>query len=145
MLLAVWASIIFITSCFYIPSKHFMHFIVTHSLGLQSESQFNGFWHRWWWLFVKGYHVFEYFILTLLTINLLRNWVESKWAFLYAFALAVSYASTDEWHQTFVPGRGGKWTDVVIDAGGATLAILLSIALATRSRRTKGKISNLAT
>jgi len=30
-----------------------------------------------------------------------------------------------EWHQTFVPGRTGLFTDVVLDAAAALVAILL--------------------
>ncbi|NUQ39643.1 MAG: VanZ family protein [Caldilineales bacterium] len=36
-----------------------------------------------------------------------------------AFALTLLYAISDEWHQTFVPGRSGWWVDVVVDVAGA--------------------------
>jgi len=42
-----------------------------------------------------------------------------------AFALGVTYAVTDEIHQTFVPGREGAPLDVVIDAAGVALGIAL--------------------
>ena len=35
------------------------------------------------------------------------------------------YACTDEFHQLFVPGRGGRLTDVLIDCAGALMGILL--------------------
>ena len=38
-------------------------------------------------------------------------------------AFTVLYAMTDEYHQTFVPGRVGAWTDVLIDSAGALLAL----------------------
>ena len=39
--------------------------------------------------------------------------------------LAVAYALTDEYHQSFVPGRHGRWLDVAIDGVGACSAMLL--------------------
>ena len=42
-----------------------------------------------------------------------------------AWTLAVLYAMTDEYHQSFVPGRGPRWTDVGIDAAGAALVLYL--------------------
>lgn len=41
-----------------------------------------------------------------------------------AFAAAVIFACTDEFHQTLVPGRTGQALDVLIDSAGATLGIL---------------------
>lgn len=42
-----------------------------------------------------------------------------------ALALTVGYAISDEWHQTFVPGRHGQWFDVGVDTVGALLAMVL--------------------
>jgi VanZ family protein len=39
--------------------------------------------------------------------------------------LAVAYALSDEYHQTFVPGREGALLDVIIDGAGACAAMLL--------------------
>lgn len=36
-----------------------------------------------------------------------------------ALALGAAYAATDEWHQTFVPGRSGQAADVLLDSAGA--------------------------
>lgn len=41
---------------------------------------------------------------------------------LIEFLLTVAYAGTDEWHQSFVPGRSALFSDVLIDAGGALIA-----------------------
>ncbi len=46
-----------------------------------------------------------------------------------AFALSVLYAVTDEWHQSFVPGRAGAATDVLIDAAGALTALVAGVIL----------------
>lgn len=40
-----------------------------------------------------------------------------------AWLIALLYAISDEYHQTFVPGRNGTAVDVVIDAVGATVAL----------------------
>jgi VanZ family protein len=40
-----------------------------------------------------------------------------------AFAIALLYAVSDEWHQHFVPTRQGTPRDVVIDAAGAAVAL----------------------
>ncbi|HVM68784.1 MAG TPA: VanZ family protein [Gaiellaceae bacterium] len=62
-------------------------------------------------------HVTEYAILGGLLLRALRD---RMWL---AFALGVAYAVTDEVHQTFVPGRRGAATDVLIDAVGVALGI----------------------
>lgn len=43
-----------------------------------------------------------------------------------SFLFSVLYASSDEFHQTFVAGRDGNIVDVVIDSSGALVGILLS-------------------
>ena len=44
--------------------------------------------------------------------------------------LAVAYALSDEYHQTFVPGRNGNLFDVAVDGVGACAAMLLDWWLA---------------
>ena len=38
--------------------------------------------------------------------------------FIYPTMLSLGYAASDEFHQLFVPGRGGSIRDVAIDAIG---------------------------
>lgn len=38
-----------------------------------------------------------------------------------ALAFCFLYAMSDEWHQSFVPGRSGRWLDVAIDWTGASV------------------------
>lgn len=85
-----------------------------------SEEGFASFWQAWWWVFVKGYHALEFAILALL----LERALPGKYG--RVFAIAVCTAAIDEWHQSFVPARGGRFTDVVIDAGGAIVGLFLS-------------------
>ena len=66
----------------------------------------------------KTAHMCEYFIffwiLILANGNLPKGWK-------LAFFIALIYAATDEFHQSFVPGRIGSPTDVLVDGLGAGL------------------------
>jgi VanZ family protein len=73
----------------------------------------------------KAAHVTEYAILGALVVNALRRPVP-------AFALGVAYAITDEVHQSFVTGRQGAPLDVVIDAAGVALGVLVCMRLLSR-------------
>lgn len=50
---------------------------------------------------------------------------DSKRPFLTAFLIACLYAISDEYHQTYIPGRNGTPSDVLIDSLGAFVALLL--------------------
>jgi len=39
--------------------------------------------------------------------------------------LCFAYAVSDEFHQYFVPGRGPRWGDVMLDSFGAALGIII--------------------
>jgi MYXO-CTERM domain-containing protein len=54
-----------------------------------------------------------------------------------AVLITLLYAISDEWHQSFVEGRHGTWTDVVIDMAGVGLAGLAIVLLARRRRRSR--------
>jgi VanZ family protein len=73
----------------------------------------------------KCVHMTEYALLWLLWWRALGR--GSPWP---AIAIAIAYAATDEYHQTFVEGRHGTPVDVCIDAVGVTIA-----NLAIRRRR----------
>ena len=49
--------------------------------------------------------------------------------YLISWILGTLYAVTDEVHQLFVPGRYGKWTDVVIDSAGLALGALICLMI----------------
>ena len=85
-----------------------------------------------WWDFIlkKSAHIIEYAIFFLLLIRalnptspkkLMPQSVKSK-TWLIAFVVAILYALTDEYHQSFVPGRTAKLTDVGFDIIGAILS-----------------------
>ena len=52
-----------------------------------------------------------------------------------AIAITLLYAITDEYHQTFVHGRHGSPIDVLIDATGVAIALLLVSRRGTRAAR----------
>jgi VanZ family protein len=54
--------------------------------------------------------------------------------FLLSFILVVLYAITDEYHQSFTPGRHSSGKDVVIDACGALTVLVILNVLKTREK-----------
>lgn len=53
-----------------------------------------------------------------------------------ALLFAILYAMTDEFHQSFVPGRHPSWVDVLgFDGGGALIALSLGYGWLTRKKR----------
>ncbi|RPI20721.1 MAG: VanZ family protein [Chloroflexota bacterium] len=52
----------------------------------------------------------------------------------WAWLLAVAYGITDEFHQSFVPGRGPLLWDVGIDSLGALFGLLLWFIPRTQAR-----------
>lgn len=84
----------------------------------------------------KAAHTFEYLLLSVLIFTAATlTWQKPRHYF--AFFLTIFYSVTDEIHQLFVPGRGCRFTDVLIDAGGAAVGILLCLGVLTVVRRMK--------
>ena len=75
----------------------------------------------------KAGHVTEYSILAFLLWRAISQGrgAPAPQSFGGAFGLSLLYAISDEFHQTFVPGRTGRLTDVGFDALGALLALAL--------------------
>lgn len=76
----------------------------------------------------KVAHATEYAVLTLLwarAVAGLAQWARAFRAPAVAAAVALAWAVSDEWHQTFVPGRVGSPRDVAIDAAGILVALAL--------------------
>ena len=72
-------------------------------------------------------HLAEYGVFSALAFRAIRrerSGTSWQWS-VAAIALSAVLAAIDEWHQTFVPGRTGVATDVLIDICGATIAQLL--------------------
>ena len=75
----------------------------------------------------KSAHVTEYAILYWLLFRAMsqNNKDASRKVFIKVFVLTVLYALSDEWHQTFVPGREGTLRDVGFDTIGALISLNL--------------------
>lgn len=80
----------------------------------------------------KGGHMLGYALLGLTFLHGL-GW-ETPGAWWRAWLLAVLYAVTDEFHQSFVPGRGPWVVDILIDGVGAFLGLLFARLLHDRRR-----------
>jgi VanZ family protein len=86
----------------------------------------------WHFYIRKGGHVFGYGLLSVL---LFRAWRETlpavrgvRWTFRWANIAVIGtalVASLDEWHQSFIPSRTGRWQDVVLDTCAAVGAQIL--------------------
>jgi len=72
-------------------------------------------------------HVTEYAMFALLLYGSLRGGKDFAWrarTALLCFAITAGYSLTDEFHQLFVPGRGGSLVDCGIDASGGAFSLL---------------------
>lgn len=98
--------------------------IIIFSLSAMEGSASQGY-SLFYFLERKTFHVIEYFILSsLLYLAYLQSFFWKKAIWLSALC-ALLYASSDEWHQTFVFGRTGLPRDVLIDTVGILLAVIL--------------------
>lgn len=69
-------------------------------------------------------HFTEYLILGFLTINMLnKNDISKK--YLLSILICIIYATSDEIHQIFVPGRACQIRDVLIDSIGSITGVYL--------------------
>jgi VanZ family protein len=67
----------------------------------------------------KFAHIAEYAILTALLFWALQVHLASRtYGLFMAVVIALLYAFSDEWHQSFVPGREGSLRDVGTDSLG---------------------------
>ncbi len=71
----------------------------------------------------KTAHVTEYMILYILIFRVVTLYSNTKKSKLIALFCMVLYASTDEIHQLFVPGRSGMVRDVFIDSIGGIIGV----------------------
>ena len=81
----------------------------------------------------KAAHFTEYLILAVLA-NLAvmqsgKNIRVTSFTVLISFFVGVLYAITDEIHQIFIPGRAGRFTDILIDSAGVLVGCVIFIFL----------------
>lgn len=81
-------------------------------------------------------HAVVYGVLAWLYLRGLRQYGGERYSLVMlravSAALAIAYAMSDEYHQTFVPGRNGNLFDVMVDGIGACAAMWLDWRLARR-------------
>lgn len=82
----------------------------------------------------KGAHITEFTALYLSVAYGLRHYIprHRDWL-LAALAATFFYACTDEFHQLFVPGRSGQFTDVLVDCIGGAVITVAGILAARRA------------
>ena len=89
----------------------------------------------------KAAHMTEYFILCVtILFPLYMYGLRGIKLFLAAIILSAVFAGLDEYHQSFVDGRGPSVKDVLIDSSGAFIAGLIWISLIKIKEHFKLKI-----
>jgi len=87
---------------------------------------------QWHFFIRKGGHVVGYAILSILLFRAWRATLPAidnarwtlRWAAIALFGTAL-VASLDEWHQSFIPSRTGRWQDVVLDTSAGIAAQMI--------------------
>jgi len=76
---------------------------------------------QFFWGFDKIAHFVEYFFFGALIcrwFSVMKLIRKGKMAFILTIMIGIGYALSDEWHQSFVPGRDASLWDVLADAAG---------------------------
>ena len=135
----LWMAVIFVMSTDLGSGAHTSRFIDPLLLWLMPQISPAGI-ARAHFLIRKAGHLTEYAILGIL---LWRAWTiptggsNPPWRWktaLFSLLLAAAYAAGDEFHQSFVPSRGASVQDVIIDACGAFLGLMLLRAFKARTQ-----------
>lgn len=127
----VWAVVIWLLSTSIFGDAHTSRFILPllHWLfpALPQDELL-----RWHHVIRKTAHVGVYFVFSLLISRAVRlGHPGSRWRFaLVAVVLVAAYATVDEIHQSFVPGRTAAVEDVVLDVAGGAAAQVVAGMLA---------------
>jgi VanZ family protein len=107
-----------------------------------------------WHFFIrKSGHVVGYAILSALLFRAWRatlpamsdvKWTP-RWATIAILGTAL-VASLDEWHQSFIPSRTGRWQDVVLDTcAGVGAQLLILVWMRQRKNRVhRGALSSIS-
>ena len=88
----------------------------------------------------KCAHASVYFVLSILVLNFLlalHSNLEKKYVLVFFMTIFICFlfALTDEYHQTFVYGRTGQFSDVLIDTSGALIATSIFTILYKRKKK----------
>ncbi|MBE6050217.1 MAG: VanZ family protein [Clostridium sp.] len=141
-LLILWMAVIFIMSQQNGEnSSEQSRFVILifSSLGIDINGQFG---ELSTFIVRKAAHFTEYFILFVLSYRTIKLYYQDKKSMILVIAFVFIYASSDEFHQSFVPGRGPAFRDVLVDTSGGVFAgICIGIKNKIRSRVKKDTVS----
>jgi VanZ family protein len=126
----LWLIVIAIESTAYLSAHNTSRILypIFHFLFGMDWVRFE-FWHFY---IRKGGHVVGYAILSILLFRAWRATLPSakhaswtlRWSAIAVLGTAI-VASLDEWHQSFIPSRTGRWQDVVLDTCAGIAAQML--------------------
>lgn len=79
------------------------------------------------WMFPtrKLAHYFIYFVLAFLIMNALYIMGIKRYTLIITGLLCILYATFDEYHQTFVSGRTGQISDILLDSSASLICAFL--------------------
>lgn len=121
VLVLIWASLIFLMSSFDATESanqsNFIVNIIANILNINNISLLC-------LIIRKIAHFTEYLILGTLVINMFTKNNISK-SYLLSIILCVIYATSDEIHQLFIPGRACQIKNILIDSVGSITGIYL--------------------
>ena len=87
----------------------------------------------------KMAHMIEFCSLGMLTFLFLLTWRGRIYTRYFAsLSFVFFYAATDEIHQLFVPLRGARFSDVLVDLGGAMIGCTVVLLIAWRYYKKRG-------
>jgi VanZ family protein len=82
----------------------------------------------------KGGHALGYALLGLSYFHALPRRLSVPYRAVMALLMAILFSLSDEFHQSFVEGRTSTLHDVLIDTGGASLALFVAAVYSSSSR-----------
>lgn len=92
------------------------------------------------WSYDKVIHLCEYAVLAALLVRALSlgpPGLACGAAFGVAVAVAIAFGVSDEWHQSFTPGRDSSLGDVLADAAGSAIGAAAAIGYRVQRRRAR--------
>ena len=91
----------------------------------------------------KATHMTEYAIFSIFVmIALIVDGIKGVRIPVISAVIAIAFAATDEFHQTFVPGRYGCVLDVLIDATGSIIGLIIVYIIYKNVCKHKGEKCN---
>ncbi|MCY6369745.1 VanZ family protein [Clostridium ganghwense] len=124
LLLIIWMLVIFNFSndpAVVSDEKSGLILTIFNSLGVDLNSIFGTLAN---FIVRKTGHFTEFFILYVFLYNILKESFSKKRALTMALVFTFLYACSDEFHQIFIPGREGRFRDVLIDTSGGIAALI---------------------